>query len=489
MPRRPLPAALHALALTALLCGGAAAQDAPPPEPPGAAAPDAPPPEPPGSPAPPEPPGVRGARGTPAPALPDARRELEELRRRLEALEARQAAQDPKTPQGRSALGEALDDLLGRLRLSGYAVAGYEYIRRSHTSLAPLLREHQFRASDLSLYLRASLPFDFSTSTQVVFRPRPQDNVVYEDEDIEVERAFVQWAPLAQLKLKLGKWITPAGYWTYLIHDEPLLPTLTTPLIVRRRIFPEEGFGLLLEGDQSLGAVRLGYAAWVSNGQTRTQFFDDNADKAYGGRLYLAAEDLGPIQLLQVGVSAYTGLAEEPLVYTRDDAALSRVALAEGRGQTFFSSNFDDRGLTPWGEPIRGQRDRAIGCDLVLDLSGLHVRAELMIDWVHVRQRGLSDFVEWGAYAYLGYAFRLPELTRAEGDPIPLGTIEPYVRWDVYDGSSNYVHELQSLTMTSVGATYTLNRYLQLRAEATWYRYREGARDTFGVQTGVVGSF
>lgn len=441
----------------------------------------------------------------PAPALDDptsapppldgddpVRRELDDLRRRVAELEARHppAGAEPIAPEEEDpgAFSRMLDEVLGRVRLSGYAVVGYEYSDRTSTSLRSLLHEHRFRAGDLSLYLRASLPHDFAVSLQLLFEPRPQDNVLPQAEDFEIERAFVQWAPLTQLRLRLGKWITPVGYWTYLVHDEPLLPTLTTPLVIRNRIFPEEGTGLVLEGEQPLGAARVGYAAWLSNGEVAGGLPEDH-DKAVGGRLYVVGEGAGAVRFWQVGVSAYTGKTPGPREYDPGDPRLVDVALAEHRAADFFQQTFEARGLTPWGEPIDGHTDRAVAGDVVLDLYGLRVRAELMVNWVRPRSRAISRYVEWGAYLYVGYAFELPSLTRATGDPLALGTLEPYVRVDRYDSNGDYVDELQSLSMLSLGATYSINQYVQVRVESTWYRYPDASRDFYGLQAGVVGAF
>ncbi|MBL4849543.1 MAG: hypothetical protein JKY65_28770 [Planctomycetes bacterium] len=421
----------------------------------------------------------------------DLRQELRDVRERLRALE------EVETPGDELAAGEdldlsaTLDQVLGRLRLSGYVLGGYTADRRTSTSLRPLLVDHHFFGSDASLYLSAELPADFHAMVQVIFLPRPQDNVYRVEEDIEIERAFVQWSPLALFQVRVGKVVTPVGFWNYLIHDEPLLPTLSIPLPIRRRIFPEEITGLVLEGEAHLGPARVGYAAWISNGESSASRRDDNHDKAVGGRLYLAADNLGILSRVRLGASAYTGLVERPKRFTPADPRLRDVALREGRPASYFEDVFEARGLTPWGEPIAGGRDRAGALDLLLDLGGLRLRAEVFVNWVRPRRSGTvrgARFRQWGAYAYLGYRLELPALGSGEGE-LELGVLEPFVRYDVYDGNTDFVHELQSLQLFAIGFRYELNEHVQFRTELTHHSYRERERDFSSVTSGVLLSF
>jgi len=128
--------------------------------------------------------------------LEDLERELLLLRDRLRSIEERAPSEsadpDPRTEETENpteSLETSLERLLGHLRLSGYVLGGYTYDRRTETSLRPLLADHHFIGSDASLYLRASLPADFNALVQVIFKPRPQDNVYRVDEDVEIERA------------------------------------------------------------------------------------------------------------------------------------------------------------------------------------------------------------------------------------------------------------------------------------------------------------
>ena len=112
---------------------------------------------------------------------------------------------------------------------------------------------------------------------------------------LQVERAWIQWSTFKHLKIKVGKFLTPYGIWN-IKHDPPLLPSLITPLPVRRAIFPSRQTGIELEGEFDLGSTsRFGYAAWVGNGKGTTFFDDDNFNKAYGGRLTFTLEDAGPV--------------------------------------------------------------------------------------------------------------------------------------------------------------------------------------------------
>lgn len=284
--------------------------------------------------------------------------------------------------------------------------------------------------------------------------------------------------------------MTPVGFWNYLIHDEPLLPTLTVPLPIRRRIFPEEITGLVLEGELPVAGGQLGYVGWLSNGDSSVGARDDNNDKAVGGRLYYSIQDMGLLGRLRVGISGYTGRVEKPRNYTPNDPALAEVALREGRPTTYFSDTFEARGLTPWGESVRGGRDRALAGDLLLDLAGLRLRAEVFLNWAQPRGvPGLPpprNYVEWGYYVYAGYRIELPSWGEED---VSLGTLEPFLRYDVYDGNSNFVHELQSLQLAVLGIRYEINRYAQLRLEVNRYMYRESRRDFTSFTGGLLLSF
>lgn len=95
----------------------------------------------------------------------------DDLRERVERLESWLPPEREDGATFEDVLGRAVRDIVGRFRLTGYAVASYHAWARERSSLRPLIPAHHFKAGDVSLHVRADLPGSFDVGAQVVFFP------------------------------------------------------------------------------------------------------------------------------------------------------------------------------------------------------------------------------------------------------------------------------------------------------------------------------
>jgi hypothetical protein len=277
--------------------------------------------------------------------------------------------------------GDALD---GGYRLgSGYAVGdsglrlgGYASLK--HIDLVPA--PTKLEISDLSLFLI----WDGGGRWQAFSEMEIGEAAIWtrdtglsaEDAEFELERTYLDYLYSPELKIRLGKFLTPIGYWNQ-VHADPLTWTVSRPLTT------DEGFahhltGLMLHGEWLFENHELGYQLYVDD-SVRLDPKPDNPspagrdlpgieigafDRAVGGRLLLKSVDadwqLGG-SLVNFGIEGVEG--RRTLVGLD---FLWRHGGHEWSGEAIYRFDAEDRDNSEWGAFLQGIVPLHAGWSLVL---------------------------------------------------------------------------------------------------------------------------
>lgn len=117
---------------------------------------------------------------------------------------------------------------------------------------------------------------------------------------VSIERLVLRYNLFGNNDLIVGKIHTALNYWNNTFHHGRVFyPTCFRPLLFSENIIPLHVTGIGIEG-HDMGDKRIGYHAFISNGQSAGEIKDNNADKSI--TLALTAK---PIDRLKVGVSYY----------------------------------------------------------------------------------------------------------------------------------------------------------------------------------------
>ena len=215
----------------------------------------------------------RGQGTAPAAAAPAPRQD-----ERLEALER-------SVSQLSAGGGRAFE---GGVPLHGFADVGYEHSRRA----APDGRKSGFVVGNLDFYLTPSFGDRVKSLVELVFELEPDGGLATDLERIQLGYTFSD-----ALTAWVGRFHTPYGYWnTAFHHGTQLQVAASRPRFIefedKGGIMATHSVGLWLTGHAGAGRGRVFYDAYIANG-SRVEggtvefnaFRDDNASKAYGGRV------------------------------------------------------------------------------------------------------------------------------------------------------------------------------------------------------------
>jgi hypothetical protein len=212
---------------------------------------------------------------------------------------------------------------------------------------------------------------------------------------VEIERVYLDWAPLSFLTLRVGQFLTPYGVWN-VDHGTPTIVPIQRPFVIGYNFFPERQTGFELHGRVDVSNYsQIGYHLTLSNGTgPATEYKDLDANKAIGGRLFWEYRALGE---LRVGGSIY---------YGRDTDLVSTPTLSMGE----FGSI----------EKITTQSDSlALALDATFKYRGIQVQAEFITRQLKYTDAGRTlsfspstmethysaDSFRYGSYLLLGYRF------------------------------------------------------------------------------------
>lgn len=228
-----------------------------------------------------------------------------------------------------------------------------------------------------------------------------------------IERAYGEWSPLPQLRVRLGSFLTPYGIWN-VDHGAPVFVTVKRPFAVGGNYFPERQTGVELFGRMAVGPeLTAHYHLTLSNGLGPvSEYRDLDSNKAVGGRI--AFEYLGAGGRFRAGASVFYGEETETLPQlgiSADGSTLTVVADAAGQVEVLSLAadlQWQYRSLLIQVEWVGQRRDYAEEGRQVLPAAGV-----LGIPPYAV----LPDSFVWGGYTLLGY--RLPWW-----EAMPYGTLE-----------------------------------------------------------------
>lgn len=250
---------------------------------------------------------------------------------------------------------------------------------------------------------------------------------------LNLERVHIDIKFRDELKLRFGKFITPAGVWN-VDHGSPVVLTVRQPLQTTvAPIFPESQTGMMAFGRTPIGDNDLDYAGYISGGRidgsaSAVATVDDNAidkvtDLAYGGHLGLKLDFLKSVG---VGASYFNG----PL---RRKYPSNQIVFAL---EDLLSGVQKPRDYTVTDIYWKKERESVVGVDAKVEVSQLLLQAEY--NYGH-RENELVD----GASNLTGW-YVLGAWTQ------PLGTefaLTPYV-----------MYEALATENTGAGASGSFNR-------------------------------
>ena len=237
---------------------------------------------------------------------------------------------------------------------------------------------------------------------------------------IEIERAFARYDFADALKISVGRFHTPLGYWNTAFHHGSWLQTsVARPEI--KRLIPIHFVGLLVQGGFPSSPLGLGYTVGVGNGR---------------GANVARAGDAGDVNDQRAWV---VGVRSRPI---------SIVGLEVG------ASFYSDRLEAPDGGDANG---RIFAVHAVLDRDA----PEILAEYVHVTHdpvTGSGDFPGSDGY-YVQFGYRLPGSA---------SKVKPYIRIEQVDVPTGaYVLGPRALNYEGIvaGIRFDPGMFLALRAE------------------------
>ena len=128
---------------------------------------------------------------------------------------------------------------------------------------------------------------------------------------IEIERAFARYDFADALKISVGRFHTPLGYWNTAFHHGSWLQTsVARPEI--KRLIPIHFVGLLVQGGFPSSPLGLGYTVGVGNGRGANVARAGDAGDVNDQRAWVVGVRSRPISIvgLEVGASFYSDRLE-----------------------------------------------------------------------------------------------------------------------------------------------------------------------------------
>jgi len=176
------------------------------------------------------------------------------------------------------------------------------------------LKNGAFDAHHFNLVMEAPVNEKLLVSAMIGFEHGPQQSTAFDKGRILTEFAWGQYTVADYFKIRAGKMFTPFGLLNE-IHDvTPALLTVRVPQTLYSAqerggdpLFPEWSTGFAVLGNFSfLQEMTLDYILYLANGEstgtTNEAQFDDNVNKAVGGRILFS-----PWEFLTTGFSFFRG--------------------------------------------------------------------------------------------------------------------------------------------------------------------------------------
>ena len=186
--------------------------------------------------------------------------------------------------------GRGLSVSQNHLTIGGYMNASLDHQTAQPTNLT---------LNNLSLFITLS-PIDsirFFSEIELDNWTSLQKNRRAKDA-FKVERLYVDFLATESLTVRVGKFLTPFGYWN-VVHAAPLVWTVTRPLANSYQSFPTHSNGVMLSEALTFGEHSLDMSVYVED-STHLEPRDDKVEfkHAAGARLHLEL-----FEQLQLGFS------------------------------------------------------------------------------------------------------------------------------------------------------------------------------------------
>jgi hypothetical protein len=228
-----------------------------------------------------------------------------------------------------------------KLKIYGFADVGFQYVQINEGSLLANVydvNDPDFVLGNLNLYFDAQPVEHWRGLMEVRFTNAPHGKITnfgglggkftrastFTDDasgaalnaplwggSTIIERAWIEYNRLQELKIRAGNWFTPFGIWNE-DHGSPTLISLAWPQFMTQRWMPLRQTGVMLYGNVFAGSWELGYAATLSNGRQEESTLNIDGRLGYGGRVH-ARRDTGEVNST-FGLSFFTGKTRDKIV-------------------------------------------------------------------------------------------------------------------------------------------------------------------------------
>jgi hypothetical protein len=231
-----------------------------------------------------------------AETVDDLRKEVDELKNRVETLSAEQE--------------DVVDKISNIIKITGYADLDYTMTDKPG-------EDNEFRIHKFALILKKEWTKEWNFFTEVEYEDGPfyeittttsGGNTVFKSDSKQEGKIFneifyLEHKPSSLLEFRFGRFLTPAGIWNQEPYS-PFVPTDKRPEHIRK-IFPQIADGLRLHGQWNIDSVSVvsQYFIYAANGSGEPGKGDSNENKAIGGRLSLKIPILTEFV---IGASVYT---------------------------------------------------------------------------------------------------------------------------------------------------------------------------------------
>jgi hypothetical protein len=176
------------------------------------------------------------------------------------------------------------------LVIGGYIHIDYENFENQNGKLK-LDDASLFLSWKIRPWLRFFTELEFEDSVTI-----ERNSIDTDDSNFSVERLYLDFLTSEWSTLRLGKFLTPVGYWNE-IHAAPLVWTTSRPLVTERP-FAKHATGIMLHGTIPISDLDLDldYAVFADDSNDLDpKKIDVNFNNALGGRLRLSLSNFTSI--------------------------------------------------------------------------------------------------------------------------------------------------------------------------------------------------
>jgi hypothetical protein len=201
------------------------------------------------------------------------------------------AAEASEIPNYQLGRGYHIDQL--GLIIGGYLNISFDRFE-NHNSQLTLDDASLFLSWKIKPWLRLFTELEFEDSVLI-----NRDGIHSSQATFSIERLYLDVLISEQSTLRLGKFLTPVGYWNE-THAAPLVWTTSRPLVTDRP-FPKHSSGAMLHGTLTIASKDVDYAVFADDSSDldpkKTEIYFNNA---FGGRLRLSLSDFSTIGISYV---------------------------------------------------------------------------------------------------------------------------------------------------------------------------------------------